>query len=152
MIGAPLDHLPHRAPFRFVTDVTDLQPGVSGTGIWTLSGTEGFFAGHFPGEPLVPGVLIGEALAQLAGLVGFHSSDAAGAAGRLVHIDLRFDAPVRPPVVVTLSARATRTLGQLHQFDAAARVGDQIVARGSLTLAAVAPAASPLTRQPGATR
>jgi 3-hydroxyacyl-[acyl-carrier-protein] dehydratase len=64
----PEDILPHRPPFLFVDEITALTPGVSASGLWRLTGTEGFFQGHFPGRPLLPGVLMVEAMAQLGGI------------------------------------------------------------------------------------
>jgi 3-hydroxyacyl-[acyl-carrier-protein] dehydratase len=64
----PADVLPHRPPFLFVTAVTAVEPGVSARGRWDLTGDEAFFAGHFPGRPTVPGVLMVESLAQLGGI------------------------------------------------------------------------------------
>lgn len=64
----PEDILPHRPPFLFVDALTFLDPGVSGKGVWHLSGDEWFFPGHFPGRPTLPGVLMCEAIAQMGGI------------------------------------------------------------------------------------
>ena len=60
----PADVLPHRPPFLFVDEVTEIVPGRSATGRWRLTGEEAFFSGHFPSRPTLPGVLMVEALAQ----------------------------------------------------------------------------------------
>jgi 3-hydroxyacyl-[acyl-carrier-protein] dehydratase len=64
----PDEVLPHRPPFLFVTAVTSVDPGASAHGFWELTGEEPFFAGHFPGRPTLPGVLMVESLAQLGGI------------------------------------------------------------------------------------
>ncbi len=142
-----LNRLPHRPPFRFITDRIELTGGDSGHGVWHVTGDEPFFAGHFPGVPIVPGVLIGEALAQLSGLIVAERLDPwtttnstahqpkPSIPGKLAHIDMRFSSAVAPPADIELSSRLLRVVGVLWQFDVAARTGDQRVARGGLTLA-----------------
>jgi 3-hydroxyacyl-[acyl-carrier-protein] dehydratase len=123
-----LTRLPHREPFRFISKTTEVTQGESAQGIWSVSGEEAFFAGHFPGNPIVPGVLIAEALAQLSGIAG--NSDG----GKLAQVDVRFDQSVVPPAEISLSSKLMRTIGALQLFDVSASVGGNIVARGTLTL------------------
>ena len=125
-----LSRLPHGESFRFVSRVTSVKEGESAEAVWSLAGTEPFFAGHFPGQPLVPGVLITEALAQVSGLAAGVTSGQ----GRLAHVDVRFEHPVPPPAEIMLQSRLTRTMGGLRQFDVVASVGGTVVARGSVAL------------------
>ncbi|HXE55217.1 MAG TPA: phosphopantetheine-binding protein [Tepidisphaeraceae bacterium] len=125
-----LSRLPHKDPFRFVTRVTQITAGQSAEGIWVVTGSEPFFAGHFPGQPLVPGVLIAESLAQLSGLI----SPVETRSGKLVHVDVRFDEPVAPPADLVLRSRLLRTVGELEQFEVSALLNDRTIARGMLTL------------------
>jgi 3-hydroxyacyl-[acyl-carrier-protein] dehydratase len=61
----PQDWIPHRAPFLLIDTLTNIEPGVRASGLWTLTGEEWFFAGHFPDRPTTPGVLMLEAVAQV---------------------------------------------------------------------------------------
>lgn len=135
--GDILDALPHRPPFRFISSVLHLHEREAGEAVWHVSGDEAFFAGHFPGRPIVPGVLITEALAQLSGLVAFYQGDEGptGTLGKLAHVDVRFLDAVRPPADIALRARVARVYGGLWQFEAHAAVGGAVVSRGRLTLA-----------------
>ena len=140
-----LDALPHRPPFRFLTSVTVLEPETTGEALWCVDGTEFFFAGHFPRQPIVPGLLIAEALAQLSGLVAFRFTVGARAAkdgiehpvgdGKLAHADVRFKAAVVPPAELLLRSRMIHASGAFRQFEVDARCDGRLVARGRLTLA-----------------
>ncbi len=127
-----LSRLPHGPEFRFISRVTEVSPGQQASGVWELSGSEPFFAGHFPGNPIVPGVLIAEALAQVSGLAA--SAPAGGSRGKLVHVDVRFEQSAKPPVAIALSARVTQQMGHLRSCEVTARDGDRVLARGSITL------------------
>jgi 3-hydroxyacyl-[acyl-carrier-protein] dehydratase len=126
----PLTLLPHGEAFRFVSRVTNVRAGESAEAIWSVLGDEAFFAGHFPGNPIVPGVLITEALAQTCGLAGASKH----AAGMLAHVDVRFARAVVPPADIALHANFMRTMDALEQFDVRASVGGEVVASGSITL------------------
>lgn len=133
--------LPHAAPFRFVSRLDALAPGVEAVGAWVVTGQEAFFAGHFPGRPIVPGVLIAEALAQLGGLVAFGATSASPPApdltpapARLSQVNVKILAAVTPPATITLHARLARVMGPLHLLDVRAEVQGEPVAAGSVVL------------------
>ena len=105
----PADLLAHRPPFLFCDEITELEPGVSCTAIWRLTGEEAFFAGHFPSRPTLPGVLIVEALAQTAGLAALSDDDFQGRLPLFGGIDkARFRRQVIPGDILTLEASLGR--------------------------------------------
>ena len=132
--AGPIDwlaRLPHGPAFRFVSSISDVDPGKAAVGHWNVRADEPFLAGHFPGRPIVPGVLISEALAQIAGIAAA-SDDQTG--GMLAAIDMRFLSPVVPPASIELRATVTATRDRLRQCDVLASVGGQTVARGSVSI------------------
>ena len=128
-----LDRLPHRDPFRFVSSLQELEPQRRGVGEWRIDGSEGFFNGHFPGSPIVPGVLLAEALSQLAGLVAFAGSGEP-AAGRLAQVNVKFLSAVIPPARVRLQALLIKEMSGLYLFEGEASVSGVVVANGTLVL------------------
>jgi len=129
----PLSKLPHGEAFRFVSRVTDVKENQSAKGVWSVTGKEHFFTGHFPGRPVVPSVLLAEALAQLSGL---SSTWPDKADVRLAHADVRFEHAVIPPADIVLESRFVREMGTLRQYEVSATVNGRPVARGTVALSA----------------
>jgi 3-hydroxyacyl-[acyl-carrier-protein] dehydratase len=126
-----LAQLPHGKSFRFISRIIEVRPGEMARGIWTLSGSEPLFADHFPGNPIVPGVLIIEALAQISGLAGAADS---GRGGKIAHVDVRFEQAVAPPAEIELHSKIVSVLGSLQRCDVSAKVGVNVIAQGAITL------------------
>jgi 3-hydroxyacyl-[acyl-carrier-protein] dehydratase len=130
--------LPHRWPFLYLDRVTRLDPGRSGTGLKNVTVSEGHFAGHFPHESVMPGVLVVEAMAQLAGIVsaaGQHSTNGSGRCYLAAVNRFRFRSPVRPGDQLVLDAKASAGGNGLAEFEVEAHVDRQRVAHGRLILA-----------------
>ena len=125
--------LPHRHPFLWVDAVTQLDPGRSAVAALHIRGDAFWVPGHFPGHPVLPGVLIAEALAQVAALAYLTGNrDLAGRTVYLVGMDkVRFRRPVRPGEDLTLTATVTDVRHGMLRCDGEAKVGDERVANGS---------------------
>ena len=135
-IRAVLAALPHRYPMLLVDRVEEIIPGKSIRAIKAVSFNEPFFQGHFPGRPIMPGVLIIEALAQAAGILAVESLNLAGS-GKLVYfmaIDgAKFRAPVEPGCLLTLEVELIQTRGTVCKFAGRALLGDKLAAETNCT-------------------
>lgn len=129
--------LPHRPPFVFVRKLNACEPGLSAECETSFSRDDPMFAGHFPGDPLVPGVILTEALAQTAG-VAAASAHAENSPRFLLSAiqQMKFFLAVRPEEKIILRARKLAEIGGLLQFRVEAIVGEKQVAAGELVLAA----------------
>jgi 3-hydroxyacyl-[acyl-carrier-protein] dehydratase len=135
-LPAALRLLPHGAEFRFVDRLLSLTPGQQGTGEYLVRGDEPFLRGHFPGDPLFPGVLLVEAAAQLAGVVAQSHPTIAPLTGlKLTALrSVKILGAARPGDVVRIEAQVTGRLGKLIQAQAQVQVADRLLLTAELTL------------------
>jgi 3-hydroxymyristoyl/3-hydroxydecanoyl-(acyl carrier protein) dehydratase len=133
----PLARLPHGPEFRFLDRILELEGGRRGVGIFRLRGDEPFLRAHFPGDPVMPGVLLVEAGAQLAGAVA--QSDPLEAPLRRLRLAgirrAKFKGAVRPGDTIRIVAEVVSRLGGLILAEAQAWVGDQSIMEAEITLA-----------------
>ncbi len=128
--------IPHRYPFLLVDRVIELEPGVRAVGLKNVSANEPYFQGHFPGYPIMPGVLLVEALAQVGVVVALSMPENRGKVVFFAGIDrFRFRQAVVPGDTVRLEVTLTRMRGPIGKAAATASVEGKLVGEGELTFA-----------------
>ncbi|MDA8155103.1 MAG: 3-hydroxyacyl-ACP dehydratase FabZ [Actinomycetota bacterium] len=125
--------LPHRPPFLLVDRIVELEQNVSAVGIKNSTINEHFYTGHFPGNPIMPGVLIIEALAQTAGVLAFKS----GRQGKAVYFmsieKAKFRKPVTPGDQIRLEVKVVQQRGNVWKFSGQALVDGKVVSEAEFT-------------------
>ena len=123
----PSSILPHRPPFLFVDEITMSDGSSTATGLWRLTGEEWFFAGHFPGRPTLPGVLMCEAIAQVGAYVVLSNPAMAGKLALFGGLDgARFRRQVVPGDTLTLEVTLGRMSARAGKGSGRALVGDTV--------------------------
>lgn len=125
--------IPHRWPMLLLDRIDSIEPGTHGVAIKNVAATELWFQGHFPEEAVLPGVVVIEAMAQLAGAVF-----ALAGAGRISYLtgvrSMRFRRRIVPGDQIVLSAERTAGAGGISEYRVVARVDDQVAAEGLITI------------------
>jgi 3-hydroxyacyl-[acyl-carrier-protein] dehydratase len=138
-INAVMKQLPHRYPFLLVDRVVECLPGERIRAIKNVTYNEPYFVGHFPHQPVMPGVMIIEALAQAAGILAFRTAGVIPDETTRFYfagIDkARFRKPVVPGDQVTLTATLERSIKTIWRFSTVALVGDEEVASADMLIA-----------------
>ncbi len=131
-----LKKLPHRYPFLLVDRVLELEKDVRIKALKNVSVNEPFFVGHFPQRPVMPGVLIIEAMAQTAALLSFASLPAAEGKNIVYYLagvdGARFKRPVEPGDALILQVQLERAKSGIYKFNAIATVGEDVVSEANL--------------------
>ncbi len=126
--------IPHRDPFLFVDEIVELEPGVRAHGTWTITGDEWFLQGHFPANPIVPGVIMVEAAAQVAAVCALTHPDHQGKFGVFAGIDdVRFRRIVRPGDLLDMVIVVDRLRGRIGRVRATVTVDGEPAVEGVLT-------------------
>ena len=130
-----LEMIPHRYPFLLIDKVVDIAEGESATGIKNVTMNEPQFTGHFPQQPIMPGVLIVESMAQTAAILVVQTLGA-DAEGKLVYFmsidNARFRKPVTPGDVVEIHVTKKQSRGPVWKFESQVKVDGQVVAEATI--------------------
>ena len=131
-----MEIIPHRQPFLLVDTIEELEPGVRALGKKCVSYNEPYFAGHFPGNPVMPGVLIIEALAQTGAVALLGEPEWKGKTAYFVGIDkAKFKQKVHPGDVLMLETKIVKIKGPIGVGEAVATVNGKVAAKAELTFA-----------------
>lgn len=137
-INELFEFLPHRYPFMLVDRVLELTAGESIRGIKNVTFNEDFFNGHFPGHPIMPGVLIVEALAQLSGVLAFETKKRRPAEGSVYYLagtdKTRFKRPVVPGDQLVMESRILVDRRRMLKFDCQAYVDGELACTSEIIL------------------
>lgn len=125
--------LPHRYPFLLVDRIIAMEPNVSITGIKNVTINEPFFQGHFPGQPIMPGVLIIEAMAQVGGVLAFSTGTDAKSVFFMSIEKAKFRKPVVPGDQLKMELRVLHQRGNVWKLSGVAKVEDKVVAEADIT-------------------
>lgn len=129
-IQAIQEYLPHRYPFLLVDRVTEVEKGQFIAGYKNVTINEPFFNGHFPGHPIMPGVLVLEAMAQISGILGFVTNDARPGNGRIHYFagceKVRFKRPVVPGDQLRLESRLKANKHGIWKFECQALIDGKV--------------------------
>ena len=134
-----LKYLPHREPFLFIDEVIDIDLGNSIHAIKKVLPEEDYLRGHFPGNPIMPGVIIIEALAQASGILGFKTMDKTPQGGSLYVFagvdNVRFRKRVRPGDTLHLFSKVVNVKRGIWKFDVRAEVNDELACSATIMCA-----------------
>lgn len=128
--------IPHREPFLLVDEILEMEPGQRAVGLKRVTGQEDWFRGHFPGYPVMPGVLVVEALAQTGAVAILSMPDMKGKIALFAGIDkMRFKRQVKPGDELRLECEIIKVKGPVGKGSAKATVNGEVAAQGELLFA-----------------
>jgi len=132
--------IPHREPFRFLDSIIEFEDGVRATGVYTVTGKEALFEGHFPGRPIFPGVLLLESLAQLGVFFARYSTGGCPPEKLIVFTgadEVKFRRAVVPGDQIRISMNEWKKRGPFWKLNGDIRVGDELAMSAVITAAEI---------------